>query len=281
MNSMKQALVIFGLIFVFPMISVAAELVTQDIVYESQGVPLQGYLAYDASNKSKRPAVLVVHEWWGHNAYARKRAEMLAQLGYVAFALDMYGNGKVTDHPDDAKKFMQQAISDQESLQKRFKAALDLVKQNEFVDSDNIAAIGYCFGGGVVLNMARSGADLKSVVSFHGSLATKTPVQQGQVKAKVVVFHGGNDAFIPAEQVEAFEQEMTAANVDYDLIVYDGADHSFTNPAADQIGERHSMPVGYDEEADLDSWQKMQGYFAQIFMQESDTTELIEYSDGY
>ena len=162
---------------------------------------------------------------------------------------------------------MQQALSDQEVLLGRFNAALELIKQTEFVDGNNIAAIGYCFGGGVVLNVARAGTDIKSVVSFHGSLATKTPAQKDHVKAQVIVFHGGNDAFIPAEQVDAFEQEMTAANVDYDLIVYAGADHSFTNPAADQVGEQYSMPISYDEQADLDSWAQMQMHFKEIFSQ--------------
>lgn len=245
--------------------SAHAEIITQEVAYESRGVPLRGYLAYDSTDDSRRPAILVVHEWWGHNAYARKRAEMLAELGYVGFALDMYGDGKVADHPDDAKKFMQQALSDQAVLTDRFHAALEFIKQQKMVDDNNIVAIGYCFGGGVVLNMARAGVDLRGVVSFHGSLATKTPAQKDQVTAKVVVFHGANDAFIPMEQVNAFEQEMHAANVDYNLVVYEGAEHSFTNPGADEIAEQYSMAVGYDEQADQKSWEQMQEFFSEMF----------------
>ena len=256
-------------------LSAQAEIVTQEIAYESRGVPLTGYLAYDSETKARRPAILVVHEWWGHNAYARKRAEMLAGLGYVGFALDMYGEGKVTDHPDDAKKFMQQALSDQKVLFDRFQAALEFIKQHEMVDDNYIVAIGYCFGGGVVLNMARAGVNIRGVVSFHGSLATKTPAQKDQVTAKVVVFHGANDAFISMEQVAAFEQEMKAANVDYDLVVYEAAEHSFTNPAADEIAEQHSMPVSYDEQADQNSWEQMQEFFLEMFLREpkSNTAE--------
>ena len=241
-----------------------AQIVTQEIEYQSGDVPLRGYLVYNAANQGKRPAILVVHEWWGHNAYARKRAEMLAELGYVGFALDMYGDGKVAEHPDDAKKYMQQAVSNQEALMQRFQAALDIVQQQTQVDPQSIAAIGYCFGGAVVLNMARAGMDLDGVVSFHGSLASKQAAQLGQVKAKVVVFHGANDAFIPMEQVQSFEKEMQAANVDYELIIYDGVEHSFTNPAADEFAEKYSMSVGYDEEADQDSWRTDARFFARI-----------------
>lgn len=265
---MKLPLFVCGLLAMLFSPLVFAEIMTQEISYEVQGTTLSGYLARSADTSSKSPAVLVVHEWWGHNAYARKRAEMLAELGYVALALDMYGDGKVTDHPEDAKKFMQEALSNQELLHERFNAAVALVKKQENVDASNIAAIGYCFGGGVVLNMARAGTDLKGVISFHGSLATKTPAKAGEVTAKVVVFHGGNDVFIPAEQVQTFEQEMKDAKVDYELIVYEGAEHSFTNPAADQVAEQHSMPLGYDEEADLHSWERMQEYLIEMFIRE-------------
>ena len=254
-----------------------AEIITQEISYEVQGVTLNGYLAHPGDTSGKRPAVLVVHEWWGHNAYARKRAEMLAELGYVALALDMYGDGKVSDHPDDAKKFMQEALSNQELLRERFDAAVALVKQQKNVDKNNIAAIGYCFGGGVVLNMARAGADLKGVVSFHGSLKTDAPAKQGQVTAKVVVFHGDADVFIPPEQVQAFEEEMNAANVDYELVVYEGVEHSFTNPAADQFAELHNMPLSYDEEADKHSWALMQEYLVEMFTLEDSGSSM----DGY
>ena len=264
-KNMKLPLFACGWIALLLLAVAEAEIITKEVSYQVQDTSLRGYLAYQADADTKHPAVLVVHEWWGHNAYARKRAEMLAELGYVAFALDMYGEGKVAEHPDDAKKFMQEALANQDTLHKRFNAAITLLQQQENVDAKNIAAIGYCFGGGVVLNMARAGTDLKGVVSFHGSLSTKTPAEAGNVRAKVVVFHGSNDAFIPEEQVKAFEQEMTAAKVDYELIVYEGVEHSFTNPEADRFAEQYSMPLSYDEEADQHSWEQMQKYLAEMF----------------
>lgn len=266
---MKVSLLVFSFVLVVVSIPVTADITTREITYESNDVLLTGYLAQDdAASDLPRPLVLVVHEWWGHNAYARKRAEMLAEMGYVAFALDMYGDGKVADHPDDAKKFMQEATSNQQALQERFYAAMEYVKDHANIDESKIVAIGYCFGGGVVLNLARAGADLKAVVSFHGSLSTNSPAKQGEVTARVIVFHGGNDAFIPQEQVEKFEDEMQAAGVDYELIVYEGVDHSFTNPDADDFAERYSMPLSYDEEADFDSWGKMEKYLQEMFSDE-------------
>lgn len=247
-----------------------AELVTRQLHYQAAGLSLQGYLAYSKSQQALlKPAVLVVHEWWGHNAYARKRAEMLAELGYVAFALDMYGDNRLAHHPDDARKFAQEALSDQAMLKKRFLAALDYVKRLDNVDKQSVAAIGYCFGGAVVLNMARAGVDLAGVVSFHGALATDTPAGKNKVSAKVLVLHGGNDAFIPEQQVAAFESEMKNARVDYQLVIYQGAEHSFTNPQADSIAARFGMPLRYHQQADLDSWQKMQTFFDSIFFQAS------------
>ena len=241
-----------------------AELVSKEVSYQSNEVSLRGYLAYNDDGNENKPAVLVVHEWWGHNAYARRRAEMLADLGYVAFALDMYGGGKVADHPDDAKKFMLEALNDHSVLKHRFQSALEYVSQQENVDANNIAAIGYCFGGGVVLNMARAGVDLKGVVSFHGSLATKTPATKDGVVAEVLVFHGGNDAFIPEEQLDAFRDEMDAANANYQVVVFEGVDHSFTNPDADTFAEKYSMPLSYDEEADQESWAGMEKFLARV-----------------
>ena len=260
---MKMKIAILLLLGWWLVAPAAAEVVTQEVSYQSGDVTLQGYLAYP-KDASSRPAVLVVHEWWGHNSYARVRAEMLAKLGYVAFALDMYGEGKVADHPDDAKKFMQEATQDQDVLKKRFLAALDYVQQLEQVNQESIAAIGYCFGGGVVLNMARRGVDLDGVVSFHGSLATNQLAEKDTVTAKILVLHGGNDAFMPESQVLSFEEEMTAANADYEVVVYENVDHSFTNPGADDFAEKYDMPVSYDQEADHASWNKMKLFLADI-----------------
>jgi dienelactone hydrolase len=244
-----------------------ADVISKQVSYQSNGVSLQGYIAYQEEGVKKKPGVLVVHEWWGHNDYARRRAEMLAELGYVAFALDMYGDGKLAKHPDDAKKFMQEAMSDQVVFKNRFLSALDYVRQQENVDLSNVAAIGYCFGGGVVLNMARMGVDLKGVASFHGSLATKTPAKKDQITSQIIVFHGANDAFVSEQQLDDFRAEMLAAGAPHEIVVYEAVDHSFTNPEADMFAEKYSMPLSYDEEADEDSWAKLQIFLQRIFNQ--------------
>jgi dienelactone hydrolase len=242
-----------------------AALKSKEIVYQVDGNEFTGYLVYDDAIQGKRPGVLVVHEWWGLNDYARKRADMLAKLGYTAFALDMYGTGKVADHPDDAKGFMQAVTSNMPEAEKRFDKAKSILQQQPTVDAAHIAAIGYCFGGGIVLHMARVGDDLDGVVSFHGSLGTQEPAKKGQVKARVLVFTGAADPFAPPELVSAFEQEMQQAGVDYQLISYPGVKHSFTNPDADSFGQRFGMPLAYDKHADEDSWQRTQAFFKQIF----------------
>lgn len=228
------------------------------IVYESNGVPLQGYLAWDDAAKGKRPGVIVVHEWWGHNAHARHAADKLASAGYVAFALDMFGNGKVTTHPDSAQAFVAEAMKDAEAIPTRFDAALALLKADPHVDVARIGAIGYCFGGAVVLGMARAGEDLKAVGTFHGALATQHPAEPGKVKAKLLIQTGSADPMVPAEAVAAFENEMKAARANYRLITYPGAKHSFTNPNADKSG----VPgLAYNASADQKSWAELLKFF--------------------
>lgn len=242
-----------------------AEVQGTTVNYRSGDTTLKGYLATDNAKKGKRPGVLVVHEWWGQNEYARKRARMLAQLGYTALALDMYGDGKTADHPDDAGKFSSELRKNMPVAEARFKAAMALLQSQPSVDKDNIAAIGYCFGGGVVLEMARRGLDLKGVASFHGSLGTEHPAHKGQVKAKVLVLNGADDPFTKPEQITAFKQEMADAGVDLRFINYPGAKHSFTNPQADTLGKRFNLPLQYNEQADKQSWAEMQRFFQQIF----------------
>lgn len=248
----------------------AAALKTEEIVYRVGDQEFTGYLAYDNAIKGKRPGVLVVHEWWGHNAYARKRADSLAELGYTAFALDMYGTGKVADHPDDAKGFMQAVVSNMPEAEKRFDKAKAILQAQPTVDADHIAAIGYCFGGGMVLHMARAGKDLDGVVSFHGSLGTETPAEAGKVKARVRVFTGAADPFVPPEAVVVFEKEMQQAGVDYEVHSYPGVKHSFTNPQADEFASRFNMPLAYDKHADQDSWRRTQEFFSEIFGSSTD-----------
>ena len=242
-----------------------AEVQTREIVYRVDSTEFTGYLAFDDAISGKRPGILVVHEWWGHNAYARKRAEMLAALGYTAFALDMYGTGKLADHPEDAKAFMMAVTGDMPEMKKRFQAGLNMLINHPSVSPGKTAAIGYCMGGGISLNMARAGADLDGVVVFHGSLGTSEPVKPGAVKAEIMVFTGAADPFVPQEQVLAFEQEMESAGVSYTLTSYPGAKHSFTNPDADGFAQRFNMPLAYNEAADDDSWRQMQKFFIRIF----------------
>ena len=241
----------------------------KEVTYTANGTTLKGWLAYDGLAMGKRPAVLVVHEWWGHNAYARKRANMLAELGYVALAVDMYGDGKQALHPDDAGKFSAEVAKDRPMAKARFEAAMKVLREDPHVDSSKLAAIGYCFGGSVVLNMAREGEPLLGVASFHGGLATDTPAQKGMVKARIRSFTGADDKMIPAAQVQAFEQEMKAAGVDYKAVVYPGAMHSFTNPDADAYGKQFNMPLAYDAAADMDSWRQLQRFLAEVLQQGS------------
>jgi dienelactone hydrolase len=241
------------------------DVATEEITYTVGDVEFTGYFAWDRALDGPRPGVIVVHEWWGHNDYARSRAEQLAAMGYTALALDMFGKGSLAEHPDDAKKFVDAAMADLGEAERRFTTALDLLKGHATVDAERVGAIGYCFGGGVVLHMARVGTDLDVVASFHGSLAPMTPAEPGAVKARVLVFTGEADPMVPADVVAAFEEEMTAAGVDYTVKVYPGATHSFTNPDATAVGEKFGMPVAYDEAADRDSWSMMEAAFAESF----------------
>jgi len=242
-----------------------AAMIGEEVTYESDGTTLKGYLAYDDQLQGRRPGVLVVHEWWGHNDYVRKRARMLATLGYTALALDMYGDGKQANHPDDAGKFASAVRNDMPVAEKRFRAALALLRIHPTVNAEKVAAIGYCFGGGIVLEMARRGVDLSGVVSFHGSLATTNPARRGEVKANVLVLNGADDPFTKPEQIKAFKQEMEQAGVDYTFIDYPGAKHAFTNPQADRFGEEFNMPLAYNAEADKQSWAEMQRFFNKLF----------------
>lgn len=234
---------------------------TREVEYRQGDLVLRGYIAWDSSRTGKRPGVLVVHEWWGHNEHARNSARKLAEAGYVGFAVDMYGSGKNTTHPDTAQAFMNEALRDLAALTARFAAAREVLVQDPHVDPDRIGAIGYCFGGAVVLSQARAGADLDAVVSFHGAIPPGT-VDSGAVKARVLVLTGADDPMIPAAMVEGFRKEMTAAGANFQIVTYPHAKHSFTNPRADSVG----MPqLGYNAEVDRQSWDAMLALFREVW----------------
>lgn len=245
--------------------SVLAAVQTRDVVYEGGGVSMKGMIAWDDSLRAKRPAVLVVHEWWGHNDYTRERARQLAAQGYVAMSVDMYGDGKIAAHPQDAMAFMQAATQDTEQTAARFEAALNVLRQDPHVDATRLAAIGYCFGGAVVLNMARRGEPLRGVASFHGALGAWKPAAKGAIKARVLVLNGGADAMVGPEAVAKFEAEMKATGADYKLINYPKALHGFSNPAATELGKQFAMPLAYDAQADQQSWDELQRFLMEVF----------------
>jgi dienelactone hydrolase len=245
--------------------SVNGAIKTQEIKYTAAGKQFTGYIAYDESIKGKRPGILVMHEWWGHDEYVRKRAKMFAKLGYTAFALDMYGSGVHAKHPDDAKKFMNAIFADFSNTTQRFRKAHDILKQHPTVYNDKTASIGYCMGGGLGLAMARAGEDLDGVIVVHGSLGTRTPARPGDIKAKILVLNGADDPFVPAEQVAAFEKEMKAAQVNYKLVNYKGAKHSFSVKGADKKGKKFDLPLEYNSKADKASWREVKKFLQELF----------------
>lgn len=235
-----------------------------EVGYATDSVQMKGYLAFDENLSEKRPGIIIVHEWWGHNNYVRERADMLAELGYTALALDMYGDGKLAKHPDDAGKFAMSVITNLEVASDRFNAALELLKGHETVDVENIAAIGYCFGGSVVLTMANTGAELDAVAAFHSGV--QLPVMPTkELKARVLVCNGGEDPFIPPETVTAFKSAMDSVGASYQYIEYPGVQHSFTSKEADANGEKFNLPLAYDADADQQSWTSMKALFDEVF----------------
>jgi dienelactone hydrolase len=234
---------------------------TREFDYQQGDTVLQGFLAYPAG-KGQRPGVLVVHEWWGHNQHARNQAIRLAQAGYVGFALDMYGKGKLASHPSDAQAFMAEATKDATVLKARFDAALALLKKDPRVDGARVGAIGYCFGGAVVMGMARAGEDLQAVATFHGAIGTDTPAKAGTVKPRLLVLTGADDPMVGPDVVAAFKKEMDAAGARYEVVSFPGAKHSFTNPDADKAG----MPqLAYDAKADTESWARLLKLLKEVF----------------
>jgi dienelactone hydrolase len=234
-------------------------MITKNIEYQDGSVKLLGFLAYDEKSIKKRPAVLVSHAWEGRNEFACEKAKKLAELGYVGFALDMFGNGKLGKNKDENAKLIQPFLQDRTMLRRRINSALDFVKKLEFVDPSRIAAIGFCFGGLCVLDLARSGADLRGVVSFHGLFLPESNATH-QIKAKILALHGNDDPLVPPEQVQAFQNEMTKAKADWQLHIYGNTMHAFTNPAANDP----DFGTVYNPTVEKRSWQEMLDFFKEI-----------------
>ena len=238
----------------------ASTIHSEPILYRVGETELVGYLAYDASSSDPRPGVLVVHEWWGLNDYAKYRANALAKAGYIAMALDMYGEGKKTEHPSEAGAWATRVGQNKELALERFVRAMKILNDHPLSSPDQVAAIGYCFGGGVVLSMAQRDVGLKGVVSFHGSLnieeVNTTP------SSKILVCHGSEDSMVTVEQINLFQKHLTTISADWQFIQYGGAKHSFTNPKAHQ----HGIPaLAYSASADSRSWQAMLTFLSELF----------------
>ena len=249
------------LVLLFSMNAYAA-IRTETVEYKHGDVMLEGYLVYNDSFKDKVPGVLIVHEWTGIGPYVKRRAQEIAALGYVAYCIDIYGKGI---RPKDAKEAAEQASiyrSDRQLMRERAKAGLEELRKCKFVDPKRIAAIGYCFGGGVALELARSGADISGVVSFHGNLDTPHPEDAKNIRAKILACHGADDPVVTQEQVIAFQNEMRVGHCDWQMNIYGNAMHSFTNPDS---GNDPSKGVAYNKEADMRSLEEMKSFFKEIF----------------
>lgn len=235
---------------------------TEMVEYKHGDEAMEGYLAFEGAGKGKRPGVIVVHAWMGLDAYAKKRTEQLAKLGYVAFAIDMYGKGVKARDVEDAARLAGIYRADRGLMRGRANAGLDVLKKQSITDAKRTAAMGYCFGGGVALELARSGADIVGVVSFHGNLDTPDPGNARNIKGKVLALHGADDPYVPSQQVVAFQDEMRKADVDWQMVIYGGAVHAFTDPGS---GNDPSRGAAYNEKADRRSWEAMNAFFAEIF----------------
>lgn len=238
-----------------------AALHTENIDYKQGDTTCEGYLAYDDAVKGPRPGVLVVHDWMGCDSYAKMRADMLAKLGYVAFAADIYGKGVRPKNREEAAAQAGKYKGDRELLRARVNAALDTLEKQPQCDTKRVAAIGYCFGGTTVLELARSGADIAGIVTFHGGLDTPTRDAKN-IKCKVLICHGADDPFVPATDVTALQDELRKAGVDWQMVFYSGAVHSFTRPDS---GSDNSKGAAYNEKADKRSWEAMKDFFSEIF----------------
>lgn len=233
----------------------------ESVVYTDGKDTLKGFVAYNESDSAKRPAILVVPEWWGLTDYAKMRARELAKLGYIAMAVDFYGNGKVADDPKTAGEYAMVWYKDPKGAQRRLEAAASFIKGNSLTDTAQINAIGYCFGGSMVLNAAKLGSNFKDVVSFHGALQGGVVPQKGLTKANILVCNGEADTYVSAADIATFKKQLDSVGATYTFKQYPGALHAFTNPEATEKGKKFNMQIAYNGAADTASWKDMQDFF--------------------
>lgn len=258
------SIIMFGITSIVKSASLPSKIKEETISYSVNGVTYKGFIAYDDNIKGKRPAILIVPEWWGLNDYPRMRARKLAELGYFSLAVDVFGNGKIAANPTEAQEFTTPFYKDPTMVKNLLDVALLKLKEYPQADPKNVASIGYCFGGFVVLNYAKLGADLKGVVSFHGGLGG-VPVEKKLLKAKILVCHGANDKFVSQKDAENLKHKLDSIGADNTLKIYANATHAFTNPDATETGKKFNMPIEYNAEADRDSWNDMKMFFGKIF----------------
>jgi dienelactone hydrolase len=243
-----------------------AGIIERPVTYKDGDTTLKGFVVYDDAQKGKRPGIIVVHEWWGITKHMHNEAQRLAGEGYTAFIADMYGNAKTADNPTDAGALSGGVMKAPQTMQSRFNAARAELAKQPSVDASRIGAVGYCFGGAVVLNMARAGAELAGVAGFHASLGLNTPAPApGSVKARILVLNGADDPFIKKEQYVQFEGDLKAAKADYKVITYPGAVHAFTNPEATELGKKFNLPLRYDAKANKEAESEASKFFAGVF----------------
>jgi dienelactone hydrolase len=236
---------------------------TEEVNYPSEGRLCKGYVAYDETRKWKLPVVIIVHEWWGLNDYARSRARQIASLGYFAFAADLFGDGKLGRDPDEARALTSRYYAHPENTLKPIEDAIAKAADFQQADISKTAAMGYCFGGYVVVNAAKLGAPLKAVVSFHGRLVGVEP-KKDLLKAKILICQGADDALVPETDQTAFRKSMDSISADYTFISYPGAKHAYSNPEATELGQKFNMPIAYNAAADLASWEDMKLFFQNV-----------------
>lgn len=239
-------------------------LVAKEIDYSSPSTNMKGYIVHSKLTEGRRPGIIVIHEWWGHNDYVRQRSDMLAELGYTALAIDMYGDGKQAEHSLDAGSFSSEVMSNLPKAKARFEAALEALKKDPTVDTNNIAVIGYCFGGSVALTMANAGYDLKGAAAFHSGV--KLPIMPSEeLKARILVCNGAEDPFIKSEDVVNYKNALDSLDKDYKYIEYPGATHGFTSKASDSLGNKFDLPLAYNLDADEQSWEELKSMLKHLF----------------